>query len=414
MRFNLEKNGRPRPDSLSPWVRRAHGWVLGLTVLLGLAFYIMLWFGGVDGPSVLDRVLLPKAEGGSSLNPFDLSGPKLLVTAVLAASVFVTWKVERRREDRFEVLVLLGVVLMIVGGLNGSEGAGMMRGRWPLDLGLRDPRLDLCLALVAIGSLFVLAGLVRIALFRERRGAVLGACALFTMLSLTWFLHHHMMAPFWAQPRTPPGYVVEKLAHSSASQILVYRTLKVDPDLIEIAERDGRAVCFASGAAADDSVLADHVEGLLAKAKRWNDRRFQRAGLEVFIRADVSLSAQQVIRVLDRCADSGAKRFELVTMKYEPFVTGRLELYAGGSEHRSVLEVRKRADGSLSFRLGGREATEVRALLPAINHPAVYFPDRQKIMVRVEPDLGWQEVVTTLEEVDWFRRQVSLGLLEDD
>lgn len=211
-----------------------------------------------------------------------------------------------------------------------------------------------------------------------------------------------------------PGYVVQNLAQVPTSDLLYSWTLNAGPDVVEIVERHGRALPIAGRVELYEAALANHVRDMRDEANRSNDRRFRRRGLEVYIRADTSLSAEQVLGVLDRCAKAGASRFELVARKAEPWVTGRVEIYARDPEVRSTLEVRTEADGTFSYLLNGREATDVRTLLPRIRHATVFFPDREKLLVSVEPGLSWQDVLTTLEEVDWFARQLSLGLLEEE
>lgn len=393
---------------------RLRAGTFGLAVILGLTVFAFLWFGDIGDRGSLDRALLPRAEGGSWLNPFDLNARKLLLFAILTCSVLVIWRFERGREDRHELFVLVGVLVMILGALNGSQGAEDMRSPMIGPMGLRTLGLDKCLALVAVGAVLVLAGLVRIALHQPRRGAIIGVCGLFTLLWMSWVLHRRVMTPSWAQPMNAPGYVVQNLAQVPTSDPLYSWTLNAGPDVVEIVERHGRALPIADRVELYEAALANHVRDMREEANRSNDRRFRHRGLELYIRADASLSAKQVIGVLDRCAKAGADRFELVARKSEPWVTGRLEIYARDPEIRSTLEVRTKADGTFSYLLNGREATDVEALLPRIRHAMVRFPDREKLVVSVEPGMSWQDVMATLEEVDWFSRQLSLGLLEEE
>lgn len=115
---------RIRLSRVAPTLQsRLRAWSFGLTVILGLAFFAFLWFGEVGDRGSLDRTLLPRAEGGFLLNPFDLNLRKLVLFAILTFSVLAIWKYERDREDRHDVFVLVGVLVMILGALNGSQGA---------------------------------------------------------------------------------------------------------------------------------------------------------------------------------------------------------------------------------------------------------------------------------------------------
>ena len=392
--------------------------VLTVSILLGLVAYSVIWFSDVAGPGVLSRVWLPGSKSWNALNLFDLGALDLTVALLCLALVLVgvTW--ERGRADRYEPLILLGVLVMVLATLNGVAGCVELKPRFWFPM-VRPPKLEAFTVYGFLGSMVILAGLIRVAFNRERRGAFLGACVLMTMLGTLWWVQYFILAPHWIQPG--PAYTAEDLPVAPNSYPnFGLKEKNAGAALIEIVTR-GTEVRYVI----DDEEVAEHelFEQLPSffeeRILPWN--RARSGGrpprvIPLVIRAEVDVSVRSIVTLIESFSIMGVQSFLVITRIPRPWITGSIEVQASVSPDAARLKLSCETEGARTsepvFRFHGRSASTASEFFAKHDlTPNQMYSDREELVLAIDECAGWQEVVSALDELWCSGRVISLELL---
>lgn len=299
---------------------RAIRLVRGVATLLFVAFLGMLWFVPVHGPVQFGRERLSLNPGISSSIPFV---DWLILGFLLVCVAAVAW-FERQRETRLEPLVLLGAWFGIVVGVIQFHAVRSVPFNY-YTYDLPQAPFELARFLIPVSLFLSALGLVSCLVRRNRRGTVIGFCALAIVSTMNWAMEHFVLAPNWAQPegRVEPL----ELAVAPTSTPWFWRTDR-ESHFVSLRVEDGRVVIGAQGdlltAHEYPECLRDYAEDMRLRTLEWDGQQVEfRTGV-LLLRTTPDVPVSAILEVIENAREAGIERFAFDVLHAPPHIEGCL------------------------------------------------------------------------------------------